>query len=70
MAVDFRSENLKILVCASNREANSRVSHQIGEKTGEKKKAMWMDCGIHAREWIAPAFCQYFVSRVRPNAHL
>lgn len=23
-----------------------------------------MDCGIHAREWIAPAFCQFFVREV------
>uniref|UniRef100_A0A4W4GBB1 Peptidase M14 domain-containing protein n=1 Tax=Electrophorus electricus TaxID=8005 RepID=A0A4W4GBB1_ELEEL len=23
--------------------------------------AMWMDCGVHAREWISPAFCQWFV---------
>uniref|UniRef100_UPI0037E97C72 carboxypeptidase B2 n=1 Tax=Semicossyphus pulcher TaxID=241346 RepID=UPI0037E97C72 len=25
------------------------------------KKAMWIDCGIHAREWISPAFCLWFV---------
>ncbi|XP_037552753.1 carboxypeptidase B2 [Nematolebias whitei] len=25
------------------------------------KKAMWIDCGIHAREWISPAFCLSFV---------
>ncbi|MEQ2174703.1 hypothetical protein GOODEAATRI_010503, partial [Goodea atripinnis] len=25
------------------------------------KKAMWIDCGIHAREWISPAFCLIFV---------
>ncbi|XP_047211648.1 carboxypeptidase B2 isoform X2 [Girardinichthys multiradiatus] len=25
------------------------------------KKAMWIDCGIHAREWISPAFCLMFV---------
>ncbi|XP_035533513.1 carboxypeptidase O [Morone saxatilis] len=37
---------------------------KIGENTGEKKKAIWMDCGIHAREWIAPAFCQYFVRQI------
>ncbi|KAI3366065.1 hypothetical protein L3Q82_009893 [Scortum barcoo] len=37
---------------------------KIGFDTGEKKKAIWMDCGIHAREWIAPAFCQYFVREI------
>uniref|UniRef100_A0A3Q3VSU2 Peptidase M14 domain-containing protein n=1 Tax=Mola mola TaxID=94237 RepID=A0A3Q3VSU2_MOLML len=25
------------------------------------KKAVWIDCGVHAREWIGPAFCQWFV---------
>ncbi|XP_047432448.1 carboxypeptidase O [Mugil cephalus] len=37
---------------------------KIGFNTGEKKKGIWMDCGIHAREWIAPAFCQYFVKQI------
>ncbi|XP_043965885.1 carboxypeptidase O [Gambusia affinis] len=37
---------------------------RIGLKTDAKKKAIWMDCGIHAREWIAPAFCQYFVRQI------
>ncbi|XP_061571612.1 carboxypeptidase O [Cololabis saira] len=37
---------------------------KIGLKTDAKKKAVWMDCGIHAREWIAPAFCQYFVKEI------
>uniref|UniRef100_A0A8C6V0U4 Carboxypeptidase O n=1 Tax=Neogobius melanostomus TaxID=47308 RepID=A0A8C6V0U4_9GOBI len=31
---------------------------------GPNKKIIWMDCGIHAREWIAPAFCQYFVKTI------
>ncbi|XP_062866876.1 carboxypeptidase O [Trichomycterus rosablanca] len=30
----------------------------------EQKKIIWMDCGIHAREWIAPAFCQHFVKEI------
>ncbi|KAG8452314.1 hypothetical protein GDO86_004210 [Hymenochirus boettgeri] len=29
------------------------------EKTA--KHAVWIDCGIHAREWISPAFCLWFV---------
>ncbi|MXQ94632.1 hypothetical protein E5288_WYG013883 [Bos mutus] len=27
----------------------------------KRRKAIFMDCGIHAREWISPAFCQWFV---------
>ncbi|XP_006895632.1 PREDICTED: mast cell carboxypeptidase A [Elephantulus edwardii] len=30
-------------------------------KQEERKKSIFMDCGIHAREWISPAFCQWFV---------
>lgn len=37
---------------------------KIGLKSTVNKKAIWMDCGIHAREWISPAFCQYFVKEI------
>ncbi|XP_015214973.2 carboxypeptidase O [Lepisosteus oculatus] len=37
---------------------------KIGIRTDTPKKAVWMDCGIHAREWIAPAFCQWFVKEI------
>ncbi|ELW64302.1 Carboxypeptidase B [Tupaia chinensis] len=30
-------------------------------KAGSDKPAIFMDCGFHAREWISPAFCQWFV---------
>ncbi|NXG33752.1 CBPB1 Carboxypeptidase, partial [Dromaius novaehollandiae] len=30
-------------------------------KSGTNKAAIFMDCGFHAREWISPAFCQWFV---------
>lgn len=36
---------------------------------GEQKKVIWVDCGIHAREWIAPAFCQWFVKEVCTLPH-
>uniref|UniRef100_A0A3P9D396 Carboxypeptidase A6 n=1 Tax=Maylandia zebra TaxID=106582 RepID=A0A3P9D396_9CICH len=34
---------------------------QLGKKRRLQKKAVWIDCGVHAREWIGPAFCQWFV---------
>ncbi|XP_006008105.3 carboxypeptidase A6 [Latimeria chalumnae] len=34
---------------------------QLGKKYRQYKRAVWIDCGIHAREWIGPAFCQWFV---------
>ncbi|ROI62491.1 Carboxypeptidase O [Anabarilius grahami] len=37
---------------------------KIGFNSTTPKKAVWMDCGIHAREWIAPAFCQHFVKEI------
>ncbi|XP_078266014.1 carboxypeptidase B-like [Rhinoraja longicauda] len=36
----------------------------VGNRTGVEKPAIFMDCGIHAREWISPAFCQWFVKEV------
>ncbi|XP_075056645.1 carboxypeptidase B-like [Mixophyes fleayi] len=30
-------------------------------KAGENKNAVFIDCGFHAREWVTPAFCQWFV---------
>ncbi|KPP73588.1 carboxypeptidase O precursor-like, partial [Scleropages formosus] len=38
---------------------------KIGLNSTSSKKVIWMDCGIHAREWIAPAFCQWFVKEVK-----
>uniref|UniRef100_A0A8D2CYR5 Carboxypeptidase B n=1 Tax=Sciurus vulgaris TaxID=55149 RepID=A0A8D2CYR5_SCIVU len=30
-------------------------------KANPNKPAIFIDCGFHAREWISPAFCQWFV---------
>uniref|UniRef100_A0A3Q3WGA6 Carboxypeptidase B n=1 Tax=Mola mola TaxID=94237 RepID=A0A3Q3WGA6_MOLML len=35
---------------------------KLGKKSNSAKPAIFMDCGIHAREWISPAFCQWFVN--------
>ncbi|XP_007518128.2 carboxypeptidase B [Erinaceus europaeus] len=39
-------------------------------KAGSNKPAIFMDCGFHAREWISPAFCQWFVREaIRTYGH-
>ncbi|XP_066433918.1 carboxypeptidase O-like [Eleutherodactylus coqui] len=40
---------------------------KIGQPSQETKKVVFMDCGIHAREWIAPAYCQWFVREILAN---
>uniref|UniRef100_A0A8C5LC61 Carboxypeptidase O n=1 Tax=Jaculus jaculus TaxID=51337 RepID=A0A8C5LC61_JACJA len=40
---------------------------KISQPSNNPKKIIWIDCGIHAREWIAPAFCQWFVKEIVQN---
>ncbi|EGW13337.1 mast cell carboxypeptidase A [Cricetulus griseus] len=41
-------------------EDNPLYVLKVGRK-GKERKAIFIDCGIHAREWVSPAFCQWFV---------
>ncbi|KAG9337424.1 hypothetical protein JZ751_028715 [Albula glossodonta] len=42
-------------------EGRSMTVMKIGKQSSSTKPAIFLDCGIHAREWISPAFCQWFV---------
>ncbi|CAF0850217.1 unnamed protein product [Brachionus calyciflorus] len=33
-------------------------------KTSTSVKSVWLDCGIHAREWVSVATCVYFIDRL------
>ncbi|XP_066237070.1 carboxypeptidase B2 [Saccopteryx leptura] len=37
---------------------------KVSRKQQTAKNAVWIDCGIHAREWISPAFCLWFINYV------
>nr|XP_023650216.1 carboxypeptidase A6 isoform X1 [Paramormyrops kingsleyae] len=43
---------------------------QLGKRAQPRKKAVWIDCGAHAREWIGPAFCQWFVREALTSYHM
>ncbi|XP_068924937.1 carboxypeptidase B2 [Petaurus breviceps papuanus] len=34
---------------------------KLSTKGNASRNAIWIDCGIHAREWVAPAFCLWFI---------
>ncbi|KAM4626905.1 carboxypeptidase O-like [Discoglossus pictus] len=40
---------------------------KIGWPSNNTKKIVFMDCGIHAREWISVSFCQWFVREILAN---
>ncbi|XP_003476588.1 mast cell carboxypeptidase A [Cavia porcellus] len=57
--VNKHPEMVSRIKIGSTVEDNPLYVLKIGKD--ERRKAIFMDCGIHAREWISPAFCQWFV---------
>ncbi|XP_041638083.1 carboxypeptidase B2 [Cheilinus undulatus] len=52
---------VKTILIGSSSEKRPLYVLKLSMNNREDKKAMWIDCGIHAREWISPAFCLWFV---------
>ncbi|XP_067107356.1 carboxypeptidase B isoform X1 [Osmerus mordax] len=48
-------------VIGNSYEGRPMTLLKIGKKSSSSKPSIFLDCGIHAREWISPAFCQWFV---------
>ncbi|KAI7800472.1 carboxypeptidase B2 isoform X3 [Triplophysa rosa] len=56
------SDMVKVILIGSSFEKRPLHVMKLSGRRGAVNRAMWMDCGIHAREWIAPAFCLWFVN--------
>lgn len=54
-------ELVDMFVVGKSYEGRPLYVLQLGKRSRPQKKAVWIDCGVHAREWIGPAFCQWFV---------
>ncbi|XP_038575066.1 carboxypeptidase B2 [Micropterus salmoides] len=52
---------VKAILIGSSHEKRPLYVLKLSLNNRPNKKAMWIDCGIHAREWISPAFCLWFV---------
>ncbi|XP_030606679.1 carboxypeptidase B2 [Archocentrus centrarchus] len=52
---------VKAILIGSSYEKRPLYVLKLSFNDRPNKTAMWIDCGIHAREWIAPAFCLWFI---------
>lgn len=54
-------DRIKVVLIGSSFEKRPLYVVKVSADSTPNKKAIWLDCGIHAREWISPAFCLWFV---------
>jgi murein tripeptide amidase MpaA len=51
-------------VYVAGKSVESRELPVIVLKTATSQRAIWIDCGIHAREWVSPASCVYLINQI------
>nr|XP_020826851.1 carboxypeptidase B2 isoform X2 [Phascolarctos cinereus] len=63
--IDFMTEThadmLERIHIGSSFEKRPLYVLKLSTKGDTSRNAVWIDCGIHAREWVAPAFCLWFI---------
>ncbi|NXB80263.1 CBPB2 Carboxypeptidase, partial [Donacobius atricapilla] len=59
--VEVHSDLLQKIYIGSSYEKRPLYVLKISKSKENSKNAIWIDCGIHAREWISPAFCLWFI---------
>ncbi|XP_052520556.1 carboxypeptidase B2 [Tympanuchus pallidicinctus] len=59
--VRLHSDLLEKIYIGSSYEKRPLYVLKLSKRQENPKSAIWIDCGIHAREWISPAFCLWFI---------
>ncbi|KAM6316642.1 carboxypeptidase B2 [Aegotheles albertisi] len=59
--VKEHSDLLQKIHIGSSYEKRPLYVLKLSKSPEKSKSAIWIDCGIHAREWISPAFCLWFI---------
>ncbi|NXA33877.1 CBPB2 Carboxypeptidase, partial [Eudromia elegans] len=60
--VKTHSDLLQKIHIGSSYEKRPLYILKLSKSQEKVKNAIWIDCGIHAREWISPAFCLWFIA--------
>jgi hypothetical protein len=43
---------------------NRDIRYVVFNSPNSNARNIWLDCGIHAREWVSPATCVYIIDAV------
>ncbi|NXD11508.1 CBPB2 Carboxypeptidase, partial [Nothocercus nigrocapillus] len=60
--VKTHSDLLQKIYIGASYEKRPLYILKLSKSQEKVKNAIWIDCGIHAREWISPAFCLWFTA--------
>ena len=63
----YVSDVMKLNVMGVTEEGRKIVSVHIGAKSSTLKPAIFIEGGIHAREWISPATVTFFIKELVTN---
>ena len=63
-------KNISVITFGKSFENRELKAIKIVANDSIKKRVVVFDCGIHAREWISPAFCMWTIDRLITNSSL
>lgn len=58
-----KNVHVKVTTVGKSYEGREIKTIKLTNGDGRKKNSIFMDAGIHAREWIAPATALYFINQ-------
>ncbi|XP_051846484.1 carboxypeptidase B2 [Antechinus flavipes] len=58
---EIHADMLEKIHIGSSFEKRPLYVLKLSTNKNTSKNAIWIDCGIHAREWVSPAFCLWFI---------
>lgn len=58
------SEIASVFRLGRSYEGREQLAIKLKGRSASNKKVFFMNCGIHAREWVSPATCMYIIKQI------
>ncbi|EDO46954.1 predicted protein, partial [Nematostella vectensis] len=60
----YRNGNVRVFTVGKSYNGKDQKAIEIKGKRARNKPVFFMNCGIHAREWVSPATCMYIAKQL------